>query len=98
MIVISFNIMTTIQDEALLNFYDSDEVASDTEDHVSGQSSSSSEDDSDTEQITGNAMLSRNKSIESKAPPFPQMGRQVAHNVVHLTPGPTRYATSRIFK
>ena len=42
MIVISFNIMATIQDEALLNFSDSDEVASETEDHVSGLSSSSS--------------------------------------------------------
>ena len=40
-IVISFNIMDTIQDEALLNFSGSDEVASETEDHVSGQSSSS---------------------------------------------------------
>ena len=98
MIVISFNIMATIQDEALLNFSDSDEVASETEDYVSRQSSSLSEDDSDAEQITGHAILSRNKSIEWKAQLFPQMRRLVAHNVVHLTPGPTRYVTSRIFK
>ncbi|PSN52918.1 hypothetical protein C0J52_03021 [Blattella germanica] len=60
--------MAALQDEALLNFSDSDKVDSETEDHVSGQASSS--EDSDTEQINGNAMLSRNKSIKWKAQTF----------------------------
>lgn len=72
-----------------------EETLSETDDHISGISESSSEDEGD-ETINSSVLLSKDKSIQYRSDPPLQQGRRASKDVLNLTPGPTRYATSRI--
>ncbi|KAJ8886136.1 hypothetical protein PR048_012345 [Dryococelus australis] len=70
---------------------DDEEIASESEDHISGISDSSSEEETGT---IGVSYLSKDGSIQySSEPP---LRRRAAKDVLKLTPGPTKYATSQI--
>lgn len=75
-----------------------EETVSESEDHITENECSSSESESEERpmQQVNNTLLSKDKSIEWKRVPSTQQGRKASCNVISNTPGPTRYATSRI--
>jgi len=83
----------------LLNASDSEEDISEEENHTSDDSihptSESDCDTSDSEDDRDNVQ-SKERKITWSAEPFPQHGRTSSANIIKLTPGPTRYAISRI--
>ena len=83
----------------LLKASDSEEDISEKENHTSDDSihptSESDCDTSDSEDDRDNVQ-SRERKITWSAEPFPQHGRTSSANIIKLTPGPTRYAISRI--
>jgi len=83
----------------LLNASDSEEDISEEENHTSDDSihptSESDCDTSDSEDDRDNVQ-SKDRKIPWSAEHFPQHGRTSSANIIKLTPGPTRYAISRI--
>ena len=82
----------------LLNASDNEEDILEEENHTSDDSihptSESECDTSDSEDDSDNVQ-SKNRKITLSVEPFPQHGRTSSANIIKLTPGPTRYATSR---
>lgn len=87
--------------ELLLEMSDEEEVASEIEDHISESeltSDDDTDDESDQSMIQTETLLSKDGKIEWKSEPQSQTlcGRRKAENILNMTPGPTKYATSRI--
>lgn len=89
--------------EALANATDSSEPISEEENHTSDENEYiTSESDNDSSennlQATNNLAFiqSKDKNIHWMLEPFPHHGRINRSNIIKHTPGPTRYATSRI--
>jgi len=83
----------------LLNASDSEEDISEEENHTSNDSiHPTSESDCDTSDSEDDRddVQSKDRKITWSAEHFPQHGRTSSANIIKLTPGPTRYAISRI--
>ena len=85
------HILHTISDE--------EESASEIDDYVSENELSSDDDtDEESEKLVNQStiLLRKDDKIEWNSEPQPLCGRRVAENVINMTPGPARYATSKI--
>ena len=85
------HILHTISDE--------EESASEIDDYVSENELSSDDDtDEESEKLVNQStiLLSKGGKIAWNSEPLPSCGRHGAENVINMTPGPTRYATSKI--
>lgn len=82
--------------DMLLSSSDDEEIVSELEDHISEASELSSADDETENEFTDCTYLSKDKSIQYRSDPPTQTGKRTSKDILNLTPGPTRYATSRI--
>ena len=80
----------------LLSSSDDEAIVSELEDHISEASESSSADDETENEFTDCTYLSKDKSIQYRSVPPTQTDKWTSKDILNLTPGPTRYATSRI--
>lgn len=97
-------VLSDEQLEALVNASDNEDTISEDENHTSDDNihpSSESEDISDADISNDNVhavqfIQSKNKKITWSLQPFPQTGRASSANIINVTPGPTRYAITRV--
>lgn len=82
--------------DMLLAASDDEEIVSELEDHISEDSELSSEDDETEIECTDCTYLSKDKLIQYRSDPPLQTRKRSSKDILNLTPGPTRYATSRI--
>ena len=86
------SVMGEIDDMKLIAS-DEEETVLEPEDHISGASELSSEDDKPENHLSDSIYMSTDKSFQYRSEPPLQKDKRTSKNILNLAPGPTKYVT-----